>query len=1066
MRFILLITTIQSHVVYDWQTSIKSSEAAAFAVSCKKQLLYNNEIVQYCEKHQSLSSVNQSGQFTYSHDSPIFNSLYTEKAQDVTLNFTVHFRNLPQFALFGLVSQISIEDSNVSVNIPQQLEAGALVCFLCALNASSSSFSFSASGQNASGLVMAAQTYLKLDFVLVQARLRGNSSGLAFSGTQTAFSLSSCNVSCYLVQGSSSGAIIGSILDITFIADDVLVCVNDNIPNFGSGAVSIQGSIVNNCNLCRQSHFAYGLCLKYLDFGELRQNSLVCSESFAFDGQVCSCPPGFVLNVSKCINLLEVSSELQETSFTLYQELNQKVSYTYLQGQISDITVQLQSDKDELKTEVANIKKECEDAKKQLSQTITGLQQQVTELQQTVMQLKAEKENYFTKEEIQQMIKPLLCPVGAKIVDGSCTCPELAVVTNGICTCPPYSSVVDDKCQCGQYAAMTKYGCECRDDMAMQPNGVCVCPNPSQVVIDNICQCPIKGQILNGICQCQDGASIVNNECQCPVDSVTVNNGPMTYCKCPDSLPQNISGRCCPTFAEVSGSSCKCPENSVVAGNSCKCDSNSFTFSSSAVLVCQACPSGSSPDVGQTTCICSGNGVYTQDNNSCTVQECSGNSFYSLANKSCTACGANSTVSSNICVCDTNSYQTSNLSGSLTCFTCPVGSVSNNNTKTCDCIGNFFYSSSNNSCTACGPNQTVQNNICGCNENSYVSNNVGSLICFTCPQNSLSNNNSKTCECTGVNFYYNQAANSCTACPENSVSNGNRCSCDVNSFQATNGVCVLCPVGSAPDAGKTTCVCENGLYFEKGANKCVQCPPNSYYAGACYACPSGATINTGKTSCDCTGLFFYTFSNNSCTACPTYTKEVTNNVCICHDAANTQVVDNVCTCKVKYQYIELVQSTPPSCWCPYGCGAVSNNACVLSGKVIDPTGSPQSSQICVDYCSYPKVNLVNGYCNCPVGATWDTASKSCKCTAQYKYGSNVLQYPFWGIGVNMGWVNDAQGGMRCCSSNDLNRGDNYIYYLCNDIASSDYASVGSNNNKGWVCYGACSPNIGNKRTGN
>ncbi|CAL5980905.1 Conserved_hypothetical protein [Hexamita inflata] len=712
MRFILLIMTIQSHVVYDQQTTVKSSNPVASAVSCKKQLLYNSEIVQYCEKHQSLSSVSQLGQFTYSHDSQLFNSLYTEKAQDVTLNFTVNFKNLPQFALFGLVSQISIEDSNVSVNIPQQLEAGALVCFQCALNASSSRFSFSASGQNASGLVMTAQAYLKLDFVLVQARLRGNSGGLAFSSTQTAFSLSGCNVSCYLVEGSSRGVIIGSVLDITFIADDALVCVNDNIPNFGSGAVSIQGSIVNNCDLCGEFHFAFGLCLKSLDFGELRQNSLVCSESFEFDGQVCSCPPGFIFNVSKCINLLEVSSELLETSFTLYQELNQKVSYTYLQSQISDITVQLQSDKDELKTEVANIKKECEDSKKQLSLTITGLQQQVTELQQTVMQLKAEKENYFTKEEIQQMIQPLLCPVGAKIVDGSCTCPELAVVTNGICTCPPYSSVVDDKCQCGQYAAMTKYGCECRDDMAMQPNGVCVCPNPSQVVIDDICQCPIKGQILNGICQCQDGASIVNNECQCPVDSVTVNNGPMTYCKCPDSLPQKISERCCPTFAEVSGSSCKCPENSVVAGNSCKCDSNAFTFSSSSVLVCQACPSGSSPDAGQTTCVCSGNGVYTQANNSCTVQECSGNSFYSPANKSCTVCGANSTVSSNICVCDSNSYQTNNVSGSLTCFTCPVGSVSNNNTKTCDCSGNSFYSSSNNSCTACGANSTVQNNIC------------------------------------------------------------------------------------------------------------------------------------------------------------------------------------------------------------------------------------------------------------------------------------------------------------------------------------------------------------------
>ncbi|CAL6001137.1 Hypothetical_protein [Hexamita inflata] len=75
-----------------------------------------------------------------------------------------------------------------------------------------------------------------------------------------------------------------------------------------------------------------------------------------------------MLNISKCVNLLEISSELFESILTLQQDLMEKVSYNYLLSQISYIIAQLQNDK----TEIASIKNECENFKKQLTQTIIG----------------------------------------------------------------------------------------------------------------------------------------------------------------------------------------------------------------------------------------------------------------------------------------------------------------------------------------------------------------------------------------------------------------------------------------------------------------------------------------------------------------------------------------------------------------------------------------------------------------------------------------------------------------------------------------------------------------------
>ncbi|CAL6112277.1 Conserved_hypothetical protein [Hexamita inflata] len=652
----------------------------------------------------------------------------------------------------------------------------------------------------------------------------------------------------------------------------------------------------------------------------------------------------------------------------------------------------------------------------------------------------------------------------------SCTaCPDHSTVSNNVCFCVPeaYTESVSGLipkcflCPANSNPDNTTKTCVCNGNFFYSSvgNSCTECPANSNV-IDNICTCNvISGQSLqSGVCQCTNANAYVSG-----------------------------SACVCPTYAPLVSTTCTCPANSAIVSNACKCNSDAFTLSISGnTLVCQVCPANSAPDAGQTTC------------------DCSGNSFYSSSNNSCTACGANSTVQNNICVCNANSYEVSNNAGSLICFTCPVNSVSQNGTKTCLCNGNFFYKSSDNTCVECpvdsSPDNTKQTCVCA-NFKQYIS---ATPACQSCPLNNYYELSTNSCVPCDSGKFYNSSENVCVSCLLNSHVDGNGCTCDSNSFQVSkvDGVatCTKCPDASAPDAGQTTCVCNTYFqyisasnicqtcplnnFYVPGSNSCSPCPANQFYnissngcvaclvnsvvsgvgcscnsdsyqvskvdgVATCTQCPSGSTVNAGKTSCDCAGLFFYTTSNNSCTACPTYTKEVTNNVCICHDAANTQVVNNVCSCKITYQYIELVHSNPPSCWCPYGCPDISNNACVLSGQVIDPTGSPLSppSPKCVSSCSFPKTN-VNGYCTCPVGATWDTTAKACKCTAQYKNGETVLTYSFWGLVE--GTITSSN--MKCCSSdkNYSSSTQQYIYYQCQDTVAG---TIYSNNNNKWVCGG-------------
>ncbi|CAL6026632.1 Hypothetical_protein [Hexamita inflata] len=264
----------------------------------------------YCVKASSISSRVQIESISYSPASNVFFSLYTARAQDLQLNLTYKIQNLPSFALFGLTSSIILMNSNISVKIPQIISNSALICTICDLNANQTDFSFLSSGLNVSGLVLSPLNQIKLSYSLVQARLNGvNVGGMVFNASNAVLTIKECNISSYIQGQGVIGAIICQIIEGAILeVETVRMC--SNIQQFGKGSVVQTGKVTETCILCRQNTYSYGLCAQSLEHGQIIEDKLVCKQSFVFDGEICSCPEGQVVNGTTCIIILETINKI------------------------------------------------------------------------------------------------------------------------------------------------------------------------------------------------------------------------------------------------------------------------------------------------------------------------------------------------------------------------------------------------------------------------------------------------------------------------------------------------------------------------------------------------------------------------------------------------------------------------------------------------------------------------------------------------------------------------------------------------------------------------------------
>ncbi|CAL6094861.1 Hypothetical_protein [Hexamita inflata] len=282
----------------------KDAQLSFSSQICNNQILRNGHLYQFCQKEYSLSSRVQAASITQSPTSIAHLSLYTTTTQNLILNLTYSMQNLPSFSLFGLTNAISLQNSIISVNIPQDLSQGALLCLACDVTANASDFTFVASGQNVSGAVLTPLTIFSLNQSLIQFRLNGvNVGGLVLNASKIAVTISICNISGHVGNQSVSGSIVCFVFEqVSLGVDNVRICAN--VQNIGQGSLSQTGTVTVTCVVCREGSPAYGLCLKSMEFGKVEDDEFVCPLPFVFDGEQCSCQEGYVVNGTTCVNVL------------------------------------------------------------------------------------------------------------------------------------------------------------------------------------------------------------------------------------------------------------------------------------------------------------------------------------------------------------------------------------------------------------------------------------------------------------------------------------------------------------------------------------------------------------------------------------------------------------------------------------------------------------------------------------------------------------------------------------------------------------------------------------------
>ncbi|CAL6103875.1 Conserved_hypothetical protein [Hexamita inflata] len=486
--------------------------------------------------------------------------------KDVIVNFQVLPLDLPSFYLFGATENILIQNSKIDVKVSQLLSESALICFKCDLHVIESSLVFVGVGSNISGLVLNGKSYITLESCSVQSRLSGQMvGGLVMQSNKINLNLKDSNFTSYFSCNGSVGALISFATDtIQIQSSNVKMCTN-MVKNVGSGEsfVTISGSVTQSCQICQNMKYSYGICINSFDNSQEIDYKLVCKPIFVFDGEVCSCQDGKMLNGSSCINILEATSHLlnQFESF----DLSLRQIDTKLFDKIFALT---QSTTDQI-NQVSSSTPSFNARIDTQSGVNTYVYQRYLALNEAIQQfvLKIKCGGQYGYAYVNNQCQYAECPIsGQYAINGVCQCPiQNMLVIGNACTCPINSSLINNACTCTVTGQVVKNGaCQCEVVDAFVSGSTCVCP-ASSAVVGNSCVCSVPGQIIiTDICTCQtSGAFILNGACSCGTDGL------------------NISNVCsCPTYSSLVENACICGGIVGISmiGGSCKCIALSYTI--------------------------------------------------------------------------------------------------------------------------------------------------------------------------------------------------------------------------------------------------------------------------------------------------------------------------------------------------------------------------------------------------------------------------------------------------------------------------------------------------------
>ncbi|CAL6008998.1 Conserved_hypothetical protein [Hexamita inflata] len=508
-----------------------------FAITCNSYLTINNQTLQYCQKQNVLNNVIQSSQIIQRSKITSCQSVYTEFIRNFVINNTFYSLSVPSFTLFGLIkTKIEIQSSKLSVSLNQTTFEGALICFQCNLNANQAEFIYVSFGKALSGLILRGLNYLDLNQVLVQIRLSGDILGGLYSQTlKSEMSLKETNVSGYF-NGTRCGALIAFVSEIiTVKVQNTRVCTND-VPNIfqGSDLARISEVIQEDCTVCGDRYYAYGLCLQSLNNGVIQLHSLICSNSFVFDNQNCVCSEGQIQNGSNCVDILNTMSKIVGNNNILGFQVGTKPNPDILsvgqrfQNNITALNNSVSKDINTINNNLNSINQSI-DAQQPISNNIqTQMGQLNNKVQDFVSRINCNRQYGYSWQNGQ-------CALLSCSVEGQ-------AAINGVCQCPGiYQYVQDNKCVCPENSAVVAGACSCTITGQILQNQVCVCFTKNAIVVNGACTCGVYGLNSSNTCSCPANSNVVVDTCTCNV----IYGQSMIDGSCQCSPPQTmVDGKC------------------------------------------------------------------------------------------------------------------------------------------------------------------------------------------------------------------------------------------------------------------------------------------------------------------------------------------------------------------------------------------------------------------------------------------------------------------------------------------------------------------------------------------
>ncbi|CAL5972280.1 Hypothetical_protein [Hexamita inflata] len=316
--------------------------------TCSKFILRGKQQIFYCQNILLLNTLTLNQMVIFQAETVLNIFIGVSEVKNSQIILSVCNPRNTNFALFSQSSLI-VQSSSFNVSLTDNILQGALVCTKCDLISFGSTLIFVANGQNISGLIIEPIKNINIDQCFVQLRTNSVfSAGIVVQIYNVlTFYMSNSKISAYYFNIQKYNSVIAAICQIQTTFEINTVKYYSNAPVFNDQSfVTMTQQPVKNPNICDNlNYLIYGICQEQLLYGIMLDHTYQCIYPFEYDGFMCKCIEGYIINDSNCISIINQLNVLENqiiNNFSYQQQL-QYQQYTTQNQLIYDLQTDLRS---------------------------------------------------------------------------------------------------------------------------------------------------------------------------------------------------------------------------------------------------------------------------------------------------------------------------------------------------------------------------------------------------------------------------------------------------------------------------------------------------------------------------------------------------------------------------------------------------------------------------------------------------------------------------------------------------------------------------------------------------